>query len=494
MDSNRLTKIASAARWLLLIILAGHLQLRQAFAHYSLGDLPTLFGAPKCLALQHAYLTEVALILLLPAAVLVLRQRMSNLYDGSPGIGLFLALAFILWGAGHAVVALVAGRDTYLIFRQTALAGYAIFFIYAVIFFGDQARHIRLAVLTVLIISLASAAIDAVSVAVVNPNDPVQSAQHPVLAFFAATPYGQETLPIAILGLGFVVVCADNWFWRGLALLGLALAGWRQGVRFQSVVPISMAGALALYLLLGIALALRGQARTLKRALALLVFFGLLAWGYHYRHNDAGEPREVKAWSWDIYKKLFDVYAHATAPQDPKDYVFSTRAAVQVTDPEIYKLNAVSNACEDLSVRNNIWRFLVWRRMTLDWSSGRTFVGAGVGRPWFYGALYHTSFHYGEDRLGLDPHNSYLNLLYRYGVVGFLIFLALLWSVWHCVWKALRTRSSGGDLWLECMVLYFFYTAVFVSFTVGLEGPSYSMPFWMALGLIYAQARQFLHV
>jgi hypothetical protein len=322
---------------------------------------------------------------------------------------------------------------------------------------------------------------------------PVQQAQHPSLAFLAEKPYGQETLPIAILGLSLAIVCFEDWWWRALALLALALAGWRQGARFQSVIPISLAGALALYLVLGAALALRGQVNTLRRAVVLLVLFGLLAFGYHRWHNDAGEPAEVKAWSWDNYGRLFDVYGRTTAPQDPKDFVFSTRAAVPVGDPEVYKLNAVSDACADLSVRNNIWRFLVWRRMALDWAAGRTFVGAGVGKPWFYGALYHTSFHYGEDRLGLDPHNSYLNLLYRYGAVGFLILVALLLSVLYYLWKALLIQPGIGDVLLECIVLYFFYTVVFVCFTVGLEGPSYSMPFWMALGLGYARARQLLY-
>jgi len=45
---------------------------------------------------------------------------------------------------------------------------------------------------------------------------------------------------------------------------------------------------------------------------------------------------------------------------------------------------------------------------------------------------------------------------------------------------------------LEVIFLYFIYTAVFAFFTVSLEGPSYSLPFWISLGLLCARARQML--
>jgi O-antigen ligase len=118
-------------------------------------------------------------------------------------------------------------------------------------------------------------------------------------------------------------------------------------------------------------------------------------------------------------------------------------------------------------------------------------VGAGVGKPWFYEALYHTNFHYGEERLGLDPHNSFLNTLYRFGLVGFGLLIGAIVSTLVVVIKALR-RSATGDVLLEGLTLYFFYTVIFSNFTVALEGPAYSMPFWLTLGLMYARARQLL--
>jgi O-antigen ligase len=146
-----------------------------------------------------------------------------------------------------------------------------------------------------------------------------------------------------------------------------------------------------------------------------------------------------------------------------------------------------------VSVINNIWRLLMWRRMSNDWSSGPRMYGAGVGKPWAYNdVFFHTLFHYETDRSGLNPHNSYLNILYRFGAIGLGLLLAVMLSVLFYAWRALRLRLFVGDVLLEGLLLAFFYTAIFSFFTVSLEGPSYALPFWISLGLVYARARQIL--
>jgi O-antigen ligase len=117
-------------------------------------------------------------------------------------------------------------------------------------------------------------------------------------------------------------------------------------------------------------------------------------------------------------------------------------------------------------------------------------TGRGVGTPWTYPALYHSPFHYGDAREGLEPHNSYLNILNRYGLFGAGLFFALLLIVAWSVWRALSRPKAVGDPLLEGLSLFCLYAASFAFFTVSLEGPSYSLPFWMSLGLLYARARQ----
>ncbi|HYF50303.1 MAG TPA: hypothetical protein VEJ63_12910 [Planctomycetota bacterium] len=509
----------SIARFVILALMAGLLFLRQDFAHRNLGEIPRLWGGAPWPSLQFLYVTETALLLLLPIALREL-WRLKKLHRGVTPIGtepfqsglgwpLYLALAFAGWGMLHALFSFVASqpRDTYLIARQSAMAGYAMFFVYAVLFFHRERRFVETAAALAFMTAILTAAVDFIAQYAGDPATPGPSRW---IAFFNTKPYGQETLPIAILASALIIVYSGTWFWRVVFLAVLAFVGWRQGIRFQSVVPISIAGAVLAYLVLGFVSLATSHEHTVKRAVMIIGLFAICGVGYAQvrqimkkdtpQGHDVvtGTPvetdrNEVSAWSPTVYTDLLRRYESAQVPADPSQYVFSTRqAGLAITDPEVYRLNTVYEAAPDNSVRNNIWRFLVWQQMGRDWWSGRPLIGAGVGKPWFYPALYHTQFHYGEDRLGLDPHNSFLNLLYRFGVVGFALLLALIGSVLHTAWRALK-RTGSGDVLLEGLLLYFFYTVFFAMFTVALEGSPYAMPFWLSLGLVYVRARQVLH-
>jgi O-antigen ligase len=269
------------------------------------------------------------------------------------------------------------------------------------------------------------------------------------------------------------------------------LAGWRQSARpTQSVVLVGCGGALVLYTLFAAIRAVKGQRRSLNRALACLALFIVLGAGWRVYKSHAKAPEapgtetgsEIGAWGPSQYADLMRIYHSAQVPSDSAALKWSWRPPYDImTDPEYYRLQAVFMATPNVSVRNNLWRLLVWRRMALDWAGGHPVLGAGVGRPWFYEALYHTGFHYGDDREGLDPHNSYLNTLYRYGIVGLGLLLAIFVSVLAGTFNALR---DSDDPLLEGLLLYFFYTAIFAFFTVSLEGSPYAFPIWMTIGLL----------
>ena len=496
---------SGAARCVLLCMLAGLLIGRRDFAHLSVVDLPLwtwLHITPPAFA-SYLFITETTLLALFPLAVREARIQFSNAGSGTArdsflrafGWGVCMPLALIAWGLAHAVVAKVSGGETYLIFRQSALALYPIVFVYAFLFFNGSEKQIRFAVGGAIAAALLCAALD--SVGWLDPK--LDANGRPPYGEWMPM-YGQETLSIAILGLIYFIVAARSWLWRDLAILGVCMAGWRQGVRpMQSVVPIGVVSALGLLLVTGVALAFTGQRATLKRIAMVLAIFVVLGGGYKVMRSMSQKPEqpgtetasEVKAWGLGQYAGLFDVFDHAQMPADHAARMTSRRPPFErVDDPEVYKLEAVFKATGSVSVRNNMWRFLVWRRMFSDWRAGHSIVGAGVGRPWFYRALYSSGFHYGDDREGLDPHNSYLNTLYRYGVIGFLLLLsAIVWTIAR-TFKALR--ANGGDALLEGLLLYFGYTIAFAFFTVSFEGPAYSMPFWMTMGLLNARSKQVL--
>lgn len=486
---------ASIGRWVLLLLLAGHLLLRREFAHRNVGELFSLIGITPPAFLAYGFVTEVTLLVLLPLAFLTL-WRTANRGLAPPGEatlqfgmgpGAVLALAFLLWCGGHAVAGFFREpHDTYLIFRQSALGAYALIFLYTFVFFGNQARYVRQAAAFAVAVAVACAALDTAGLLAPRPGT---AGQYPDEHLF-----GQQTLPLGILALGLYIIYMNNVPWRVLAVLALAFVGWREGRRVpQSAVVMGMAGALAAYILFGAALAWKGQTYTLKRAVLLAALFGALFLAYRTVYKvETAQKTEMRAWSPKTYEALFAVYDYTRPPAEPS--MRSLRPPYDlVSDPEAYKLAEVYDLAQragGVSVVNNVWRLLVWRRMLMDFQSGHPVLGAGVGKAWFYPALYQTRFHYGEAREGLDPHNSFLNVLYRYGAVGLALLLALVISVLFTAWKALRIQPLLGDALLEGLVLFFAYSAVFAFFTVSLEGPSYALPFWISLGLMYAHARQ----
>src|SRR5689334_7531861 len=123
MPEKRVSVAVRAARWILLLLLAGLLIGRRDFAHLNLGDVWAAFKLTPPALLTYAFVTETTLLLLLPIALI----RARELYERADGrtrrerfITAFgwssiAALGFILWGALHAVIGKINGGDNYLI-------------------------------------------------------------------------------------------------------------------------------------------------------------------------------------------------------------------------------------------------------------------------------------------------------------------------------------------------------------------------------------------
>ncbi len=489
--------LAMGGRWALLFLLAGHLLLRREFAHRNVGELFTLLHVPAPAILNSAYVTELVLAALLPVALTVfflqvLRPPPNE--DGTPaprralGAAFYIALGLLGWGAAHALAAwMTPAHDTYLVLRQSMFCGYAVVFLYAVLFFGAREKAVRNAALFVLATAVCCALLDSLGLLNQRPGTVSLYPDEPI--------FGQQVLPLGMLGFALLVVCSDtNWRVRIGAIAALSLLGWREMQRTpQSVVLLGLGGTLGLYVLWGALLAVFGQRNTLRRALLLVAFVALSLFAYRTFRAPLGQTRgEIGAWSLAKYQRLFEVYDRTPIPTYPTHVQSMRPPYVLVTDPEVHKLNAVYEAAQSaggVSVVNNIWRLLIWRRMLNDWRAGAMWTGAGVGQAWFYPALYHTRFHFGETREGLDPHNSYLHFLYRFGVIGFALLAGTILCALAAAWSRLRRRHTGGEV-LEGVLLGFAYCAIFAAFTVALEGPSYGLPFWFALALAQCQVQR----
>lgn len=120
------------------------------------------------------------------------------------------------------------------------------------------------------------------------------------------------------------------------------------------------------------------------------------------------------------------------------------------------------------------WRGYLWEQ-TIDAWKTRPWFGFGFGTPVVRSVLYGDVIT-AEGRRISGPHNSYLSLLFRLGVVGLMPLLLLL--------VAALTRIKGlyGDSVLAFQFSLTGAAAWYALFNVGLENPFNGNWFWIGLG------------
>ena len=135
---------------------------------------------------------------------------------------------------------------------------------------------------------------------------------------------------------------------------------------------------------------------------------------------------------------------------------------------------------------NLLWRVFVWRDMLREVVSDRAFLGEDFGKPFLSASV--NALHWSDGAwVGwLEPHNSYIHMFYRAGVVG-LLFILTIWGIFiRTAANFIRARNIKGVL--LCSGILFWL--VVSCFSVILELPYFAIPFWGLLGLAYAYSRQ----
>ena len=133
----------------------------------------------------------------------------------------------------------------------------------------------------------------------------------------------------------------------------------------------------------------------------------------------------------------------------------------------------VGGTTDATSENNVVWR-LVWWAKIIDYSlsSPNLFIGKGLGM----------NLATDDDIITLDdslrsPHNFHLNIMSRFGVLLFMIWMYFLIQLLRPLFKK---QLQGKRLLIGCILLAFLLNA---SFDVFLEGPMGAFPFWTWLGL-----------
>ena len=144
---------------------------------------------------------------------------------------------------------------------------------------------------------------------------------------------------------------------------------------------------------------------------------------------------------------------------------------------------------------NNVhWRLSMWKFM-LEKTAHDPVFGVGFGRPTNFvwrGMIYDART--GDKTNSQDvtgPHNSFVNMLFRMGLLGLLPLLALLVIAGLRSWRVLvrETLAALDRAFALTSVAMVVAVAVAACFSVALEGPYIGLFFWLALGLVLALPR-----
>ena len=135
---------------------------------------------------------------------------------------------------------------------------------------------------------------------------------------------------------------------------------------------------------------------------------------------------------------------------------------------------------------DSLWRALFWQAVLHLWRQALVF-GVGFGydlmkiQPFLTGSL-------GERG---DPHNSYLAIGVRMGMVGISLVLAIFACYFIIMLRTARQGNPQLRLLSSVLLGEFVAVAVFASMNVTLEGPFEGGLLWMCIGMVLAVTEQF---
>lgn len=146
------------------------------------------------------------------------------------------------------------------------------------------------------------------------------------------------------------------------------------------------------------------------------------------------------------------------------------------------------------SGQNVEWRVAIWRYM-LRQTLHHPVFGVGFGTPTDFkwrGNVYDArSGSPSEPTYSTPPHNSFVNILYRTGLLGFLALLALVAIALLRVFRAVRASDLEplDRSFLASSLAIFVLIAITACFSVALEGPYMGAFFWIFLALLLVAPR-----
>jgi O-antigen ligase len=137
---------------------------------------------------------------------------------------------------------------------------------------------------------------------------------------------------------------------------------------------------------------------------------------------------------------------------------------------------------------NILFRYFIWRDMWQEFLKEKPFVmGFGLDHPQRSKSLEMLEWEgpWWEDGW-ITPHNSFLHIIYRGGIVGILLIIFMFLALINMIKKFSRMRSVPGGILLSVIIFGF----ISANFLVFLELPYTAIPFWFIFGVILAYSQE----
>lgn len=140
---------------------------------------------------------------------------------------------------------------------------------------------------------------------------------------------------------------------------------------------------------------------------------------------------------------------------------------------------------ESTSLNNTRWRLYVWKDVIKE-TAEKPLLGFGFGKKFIPPTIVKLGWGGSWGDKGFqDPHNSFLSVLHRTGIVGLGLFLLLIVSFTISTMRSIRSSNNTEiAMYMFGLLLCMIYILGTSTFMVVLEGPYLGIFLWITMGLI----------
>jgi hypothetical protein len=154
---------------------------------------------------------------------------------------------------------------------------------------------------------------------------------------------------------------------------------------------------------------------------------------------------------------------------------------VRMVMGSINKSKKVPEVAQKAYMNTVLFRIFIWRDVIDELVSNKMVFGFGFGKPFRSKSIEILEWAQSEWQNDgwIAIHNSYLDIIYRKGIIGLVFIFALMLAFLKLVMVSFKKHSFEGII-LSCIVLFWLTAANFAEI---LESPYFAIPFYFIFGI-----------